>query len=316
MSPAALELMRERNARMHSEASVSRGRSFRPRRSDVFVVTYPKCGTTWMTQVCHQIRCAVAGKDGEAFGEITEVVPWDILALDCGQDLDADQTCEPRIFKSHENAKDCARGAKYVVVVRDPRDVFNSFYEFLPAYMGIGSGEITPEEFADAIFAGASHSGGFSEHFLSWYDEMVANPENVLMLSFEDMKDDLGKVTRRVASFMNVELSSEHFDLVLERSGFAYMRENTMFDDHFVRDKIKAQIGLPENSEFKVGKVRATGGTVGEGARQQPKSVTAAIDAKWAAEMSPRGWPTYEEFRREIAARAYKRTIESARCLH
>ena len=36
------------------------------------------------------------------FGEITEVVPWDILAKDCDQDLDADQQCEPRLFKSHE----------------------------------------------------------------------------------------------------------------------------------------------------------------------------------------------------------------------
>ena len=42
-----------------------------------------------MTQVCHQIRCLRAPEvDSEAFGEITEVVPWDILALDWGA-LDA-----------------------------------------------------------------------------------------------------------------------------------------------------------------------------------------------------------------------------------
>ena len=39
------------------------------RQGDVFVCTYPKCGTTWMTQICHQLR---TGGD-EAFGEITEV---------------------------------------------------------------------------------------------------------------------------------------------------------------------------------------------------------------------------------------------------
>ena len=111
-----LEQLGERNSKMHSAESVARGRSFAPRASDVFVVTYPKCGTTWMTQICHQLR---TGGD-EAFGEITEVVPWDVLALDCGQDLDADQRAFPRVFKSHESAGEVAPGAKYIYVARDP----------------------------------------------------------------------------------------------------------------------------------------------------------------------------------------------------
>ena len=46
------------------------------RPSDVFVVTYPKCGTTWVTQILHALRTA----GSMDFGEITEVVPWVILA--------------------------------------------------------------------------------------------------------------------------------------------------------------------------------------------------------------------------------------------
>ena len=52
----ALELMASRNGRMHSAESVRYGRSFSPRPSDVFVVTYPKCGTTWVTQIVHALR--------------------------------------------------------------------------------------------------------------------------------------------------------------------------------------------------------------------------------------------------------------------
>jgi hypothetical protein len=34
----------------------------------------PRCGTTWTTQVCHQLRCLKAPKvDAMEFGEITEV---------------------------------------------------------------------------------------------------------------------------------------------------------------------------------------------------------------------------------------------------
>lgn len=77
----ALELMSTRNRLMHSSHSVSVGRNFVPKPSDVFVVTYPKCGTTWMTQLVHALR-----SDGDLhFDEITQVAPWDILAYDCGQ---------------------------------------------------------------------------------------------------------------------------------------------------------------------------------------------------------------------------------------
>lgn len=50
--------------------------------------------------------------------------------------------------------------------VRDPLDVFFSFYNFLPPYMGVAPDAVSHEEFADAIFAGASHSGHVWQHFL------------------------------------------------------------------------------------------------------------------------------------------------------
>jgi aryl sulfotransferase len=72
---------------------------FRPNNDDVFVTTYPKCGTTWMSFICHCLRT----RGDTSFGEITEVVPWTIVALDCGQDLNAQQMASPRLFKAHDD---------------------------------------------------------------------------------------------------------------------------------------------------------------------------------------------------------------------
>lgn len=66
-------------------AGVARGLAFEPRRSDVFIATYPKCGTTLMQQIVHGIR---TGGDMD-FRKISEVIPWIELAADL--DLDADE---------------------------------------------------------------------------------------------------------------------------------------------------------------------------------------------------------------------------------
>jgi hypothetical protein len=66
-----LEVMGERNSKMHCPKSIARGRdpNFEPRSSDVFIVTYPKCGTTWVTQIAHSLRT----RGSMDFDEITEV---------------------------------------------------------------------------------------------------------------------------------------------------------------------------------------------------------------------------------------------------
>ena len=94
----AMAILAARNARMHSTKAIRHGRAFDVRASDVFVVTYPKCGTTWVSAIAHFLR----GGDEDDFGEICEVMPWDIIALDCGQNCNDEQGRSPRLFKSHE----------------------------------------------------------------------------------------------------------------------------------------------------------------------------------------------------------------------
>ena len=72
--------------------------AFEPRPSDVFILTAPKTGTTWLQMLCHTLR--TSGLHTE-FEDIYQVAPWDQLAWDLGQDLDAEQVAKPRLFKTH-----------------------------------------------------------------------------------------------------------------------------------------------------------------------------------------------------------------------
>ena len=66
--------------------SVTMSKNFKPRTDDVIITTFHKTGTTWMQQICHQLRTKGKGTDSK---EITEVMPW----IDFGWEIDQGTYC-------------------------------------------------------------------------------------------------------------------------------------------------------------------------------------------------------------------------------
>ena len=64
------------------------------------------------------------------------------------------------------------------------------------------------------------------------------------MVCFEDMKEDLAGVIRKVAKLMGEDfIASADLKEMCRRGSFEYMRKHkTKFDDHFVRNKVKKQM--------------------------------------------------------------------------
>jgi hypothetical protein len=115
-----------------SDESVARAVAFEPRTSDVFILTAPKTGTTWLQQICHQIRMR-GGDDSMDYADIYQVAPWQQMAWDLDIDVNAEQPANPRIFKTHQRLKSINRGGKYIVTVRDPTKTIISWFAFLTA---------------------------------------------------------------------------------------------------------------------------------------------------------------------------------------
>ncbi|CAB3978188.1 sulfotransferase domain-containing [Paramuricea clavata] len=87
-----VQFLKQRLSSLQTEQGRRHGLSFKPRPDDVFVVTTPKCGTTWMQQILHQLR---SGGD-MSFDEISDVVPYIEMAYDIEINLDAEQRYQPR----------------------------------------------------------------------------------------------------------------------------------------------------------------------------------------------------------------------------
>jgi len=78
------------------------------------------------------------------FNEVTTVIPWDRLALDCGQDLDADHAWQP---SSLTRAVTISPKAAVIFMLHDPVDVFVSGCRFLKPYFGVSLELVDIEDF-------------------------------------------------------------------------------------------------------------------------------------------------------------------------
>lgn len=271
-----------------SEESIRHGREFVPREDDIFIATYPKSGTTWVQQICHGLR---TGGDMH-FDEITCVVPWNIDALDCGQRMSDEHTANPRCFKTHDTYEEVPKGGKYIVVVRDPRDVLVSFHAFLCDWAQTDAKDFPLADFAEVLFIGkGAGAGKYWSHLAGWLEHM--NDPNVLFLFFEDLKTRHAQCVRLIADFMKIS-DPEVIEVATHQSTFEFMRDHArQFDDHFLASNLARRTGYRVTLE--VGKVREGGGQVGGYKSVLTPELLSQLDRNWQAMIASRfGYTSYD----------------------
>jgi hypothetical protein len=221
--PAVMELAREVIGSPVLKTKAYAG--YVPAAHDVFVCTYSKSGTYWMLQVVTQI----AGRGAAELGHVHDVAPWPetlmpgIVRLRVPTWRSAPTGM--RAIKTHAEARYVPYGAaaKYVVVVRDPKDALVSSFYFADSIMP-GLTSIGLSAWTDAFVAGASPFGSWAEHVAGFWPWRTR--DNVLVIDYAELKRDLEGSVRRVASMMGVELRPDELAAVVERCGFGYMKRH------------------------------------------------------------------------------------------
>ncbi len=217
--------------RLRNQKSSNPFRGYAPTKQDVFVATFAKSGTNWMMQIAHQL--AFHGK-GE-FDHIHSVVPWPDTALMGPLRGYAIPLEDPwvwqaspekrRVIKTHFDWEfiPYSEDARYIMVIRDPKDVFVSSYFFF-VQNGFLHPIVRSYETLLKIFLSENFpvGGSWAVNTAGYWAER--HRPNVMIVSFKSMKEDLRGTVIKVADFLDIRVSDDVIDLVCEQSSFEYMQ--------------------------------------------------------------------------------------------
>ncbi len=186
---------------------------FGERDDDIYIVSYPKSGTTLMQMIVYQMTT-----DGSMdFEHIYEVSPWTRNASHNGEPVP--NLPSPRIIKSHDfyyYFKKKPKG-KFIFVYRNGMDTAVSFFHQNKSYNN-------PDEKFDKYiqnFMKPSKKNWFN-FCKAWFQNKKKFP--ILYVRYEDLMKDKTSEIHRIAEFCNIPINDEIINRTLERSSFEFMK--------------------------------------------------------------------------------------------
>lgn len=196
---------------------------YKPRPDDIFIVTYPKSGTTLLQMMLHQLTT-----DGTVdFQHINSVSPWFEHELVRGNPARWEELPSPRFFKTHFRPHQLPRNARFIYILRDPGDVAISAYHHQRMMVGT---DVPLEPAIDRFVDDRDpFFGSWFRHAAHWWPHR--QDPNVLFLRYEDVIADLAGTVRKVAAFCGITVDEAAMPRILERCSVAFMKEhNAKFD--------------------------------------------------------------------------------------
>jgi len=200
------------------------GTVFTPRPDDVYVVSYPKSGTTLLQMMLHQLTTDGApGSPEVGFRHVETVSPWYELTVHGGHAHLLEALPSPRVFKSHALYEWLPRTGRFVYVARDLRDVAVSGYHQYRRATGL---DVDLRHYLDIFLTERLPILGDSwfRHIESWWPHR--DDGDVLFLTFEEVTRDLEGTARRVAEHCGLEVDGATLARTVERCGLDFMRRH------------------------------------------------------------------------------------------
>ncbi|KAF5285100.1 hypothetical protein FQA39_LY16789 [Lamprigera yunnana] len=208
---------------------------FEVRDSDIYLVGYPKSGTTWTQEMIWLIANDLNYMGAEE--DILKRCP--ILELPIyfeneewlyGEELMTrlDKMPSPRCIRTHlpwqllpEQIKNGSKNPKIICVFRIPEDVCVSFYHHNVLVRGY---EGSLDQFCRLFLAGRTLCGPFWKWMLGIWQQR--HNSNVLIITYENMKKNLAGTIKDVAKFLQRNVNEDDIEKLLHHLSLESMKAN------------------------------------------------------------------------------------------
>lgn len=190
------------------------GRNLKVFPDDTFIASYPRSGNTWtrflMANLMHP-------EQPVTFANIETIIP-DATAL---SSRELKRIPRPRLIKTHEYFE--PRYRKVIYLVRDPRDVVLSLYNFRRKYRSVHD-SYPIEQYVAERFLPGDLDVSWGEHVGSWLGTRMNHP-GFLLVRYEDLLQDPTRELCRLASFLGIAANTEALLQAIERSSANRLRQ-------------------------------------------------------------------------------------------
>ncbi|XP_071956676.1 sulfotransferase 1C2-like [Antedon mediterranea] len=214
-------------------------RKFVVRDDDVFIVTYSKAGTHWMTEIVKNI---LANGDYEKAEMMFGIHLTPLEYIDAMIELEKKPFDKQRVILTHIHEELLPKAAfngkaKIVFVVRNPKDTVVSYFHFAKTFRHSEEFE-TWEKFLQCFSSENMPGRSWFNFNLNYWKHR--NENNFFLTTYEDMKLNIRSVIEELAVFLGHPTSIETLEKLINIADFSTMKKK--FDGKLPKNSVSDKV--------------------------------------------------------------------------